>query len=211
MKRVFGAALCLLLCAAAGAAEEVKDEPTPERVTVVASGGGFFPVGRFGDVAQDGFVLEAGGFYRLRGRLASHLAPAFTAYYGFLEPVRPPSGVLPGTQGAHGSIDTTAFLGGLRVFMLPETYRVQPWFSMLAGWAHYTSFRPLPLAPAFAPGHAKRDDPMVCVGGGVDVKLHPNFSIGFVVRDNISLTDDHEDGERDLSSVSVLGALLFHY
>ncbi len=201
MKRVLPAVIGLWLAAGQiGSARADFRNPTSEQVGIVAFGGGFRPVGRFREKVTGGFALGAGGYYRLTG----FLAPAFAAHYAFLDPDR-------SATGARGSIDAWALVGGLRLFLLSERYRFRPWVAVLGGWAHYTSFRSLPLEPVFRPGRSTRDDPLISAGGGIDLSLHPNFTLGVDIRDNVSLTDDHDKGERDLTAVSILGSLTFLY
>ena len=202
MKRTFRVVICL--CAAAGvmtgsARAELRN-PTPEQVAVAASIGGFRPVGRFGDKVNGGGAVGASGFYRL----TRFITPAFAVHYAFLDPDESATGI-------RGSIDTWSVLGGVRLFLFPESYRLRPWVAVLGGWAHYTSYRVLPLETIFTPGRNTRDDPVVSAGGGIDLGLHPNFTVGADIRDNVSLTDDHEKGERDLTAITILGSLIFHY
>lgn len=201
MKRMLPVVIGLGLAAGQiGTARADLRNPTPDQVGIVASVGGFRPVGRFGEKVTGGLVLGTGGYYRL----TNFLAPAFAAHYAFLDPDRSATGV-------RGSIDTWGFVGGLRLFLLSETYSFRPWVAVLGGWAHYTSYRALPLEPVFRPGRSTRDDPLVSAGGGIDLSLHPNFTLGVDIRDNVSLTDDHDKGERDLTAVSILGSLTFLY
>lgn len=175
-------------------------DPAPERVSLVAGAGVLEPTGVFGDRVEGGPLFSVGSFFRLN----PYLAPAIAAQYALLEPDLPP--------GERGSFDTWRVLGGLRVFLVPKEFFLRPWLSAMAGWAHYTSYRRgVELSPVIAPNRDDRDDVLLNLGGGADLRLHPNFEIGFDVRHDVSFTDDSETGERDLHAVSILGMITFNY
>lgn len=198
MRRMLGAALVLCLVAPGVAGSQMRD-PTPEKVTVFGGGGWLFPTGRFRDSVKSGGAVGVGGFFRY-----GYVAPSMFAQYGFLEPDFAKTGV-------RGHVDTWRVLFGGRVYPLAESFVLQPFVTALGGWAHYTSSRKLDLAPVFAPGHDDRDDAMLSAGGGFELALHPNFSLAIDARDDLSFTDAHAKGERDLNAVSLTGLAMFRY
>ena len=202
MKRVTSAALLFAALSAAASAHAqapLARNQTPEHVTVFAEVGGLFPVGRFGNVADAGFAPSVGGYYQVN----DFIAPAFRIGWAFLAPNRDVTG--PG-----GSLDMLTALLGLR-FSLPVKSRVHPWASILGGIAHYASYRALPLEPVMDPGSSSRTDPAFTFGGGLDVDLHPNFSLGFDVHALFSISTESGGSERNLTAVSVGGMALLHY
>jgi hypothetical protein len=202
MKRVTSAALLFAVLSAAATANAqapLARNQTPERVTVYAEAGGMFPVGRFGDVADAGFAPTVGGYYFVN----DYVAPAFRIGWAFLKPNRDVTG--PG-----GSLDMANALLGVRL-SVPVKARVHPWVNVLGGVAHYESYRGLAFEPVLEAGSTRRTDPLFAFGGGLDVDLHPNFSLGFDAQALFSISTASGHGERSLTAVSIGGMALLHY
>ena len=88
---------------------------------------------------------------------------------------------------------------------------LQPWATIQGGYAHYTSFRPLPLTPVFAVGDDKRGDFLLALGGGLEARVHPKLSLGFETRGNFSFTNQRNQGERDLTALGLSAFAAFHF
>jgi hypothetical protein len=101
-------------------------------------------------------------------------------------------------------------LVGVRFFM-PLGLPFQPWATVLTGIAHYESYRHLQLEPVIAPGRTHRTDPVLSIGGGFDLDLHPNFSLGFDMHPIFSFSTDTQSGEDHLVALSFGGAALLHF
>jgi hypothetical protein len=180
--------------------------PNPERVTVIAAGGIALPAGDFGERAEPGPTVRFGGYYRLW----TLLNPAFEIQYATFD-AKPNPAMLGATGPRRGTIDFYDGLVGLRAFLLPEGYLFRPWGTVMGGFAHYGAHPRLPLAPAFGRNRDDRDDPLLAIGGGVDLSLHPNFSLGFDARLLQSFTRNRDLGEEDLQTTALTAALVFHY
>lgn len=187
----------LLLPAAANA--QWQRNPTPEGVTVFATAGGLFPVGKFSDAADGGFAPGFGGYYRLN----DFIAPAFQFQYAFLQ-------VDSQRLGGGESINALNLLGGLRLF-IPVKGIVHPWVTGLLGWAHYHTSQDLPLEPLFGVGERSRNDFMLSAGGGVDFQVHPNVSLGIDTRALFSISTNTSRGQGNLTAITVSGVALFHF
>jgi hypothetical protein len=201
MKRLTGVAWLLAVISAttANAQAPIARNPTPERVTTFIEAGGVIPVGRFADAAHAGFAPSFGGYYRVN----DFIAPAFQLQWAFLEPDRD-------RTGGVGSLDMVDALVGVR-FYVPLDFRVRPWATLLTGIAHYESYHVFPLEPVIGTGRTKRTDPVLSIGGGFDVDLHPNFSLGFDWHTIFSFSTDKSRGENTLTAMSLGAAALFHF
>jgi hypothetical protein len=158
-----------------------------------------FPVGRFADVADAGVAPSLGGYMRVN----RVLAPAFQFQYAFLE-------IDDQRIGGGESVDAFNLLTGFRLF-LPVEGVVHPWVTALLGWAHYKTDSELPLQPLFGVGEKDRDDVMLSVGGGLDFRIHPVFSVGIDTRALFSISTDTSRGAKNLTAMSVCGLAMFHF
>ncbi|MGH7899165.1 MAG: hypothetical protein ACREQQ_14515 [Candidatus Binatia bacterium] len=196
--RLAGSLILALAFEAAAQAPWPRD-PTPERVTFMGGVGGLFPVGRFADAADSGFAPSIGGFFRAN----KVLAHAFHFQYGHLEADEQ-------RLGGGETIHTFNLLTGPRLF-IPLKGPVSPWVTGLIGWAHYRTDRELPLEPLFGVGDRTRNDVMLSIGGGLDFRLHPVFSVGIDARALFSIATSDSRGEDNLTAMTVSGLAMFHF
>ncbi|MEA2625389.1 MAG: outer membrane protein beta-barrel domain [Candidatus Binatota bacterium] len=203
MKRFVGLGLWLALAFALGSfGDAAAEEPTrtPDRVSIAFGVGGILPTGKFADAADAGFAYSFSGYYHL----TDWFGPAFVFQQGFLE--SDPS------TGVHGgSVDTYSLAGGVRAYVLPPSFMLRPWVTLLGGYHRYAQHRKHELTPIFAIGHDDRDDPFLSIGGGAELRLHPNFGLGADLRYNASFSDSDDRGERDLGAFTIAALLILHY
>jgi hypothetical protein len=174
--------------------------PKPERVSVSFAAGGLIALGDFDDAANSGAAIMAIAHYRA----SQWVQPVVSFQWAFLEADE-------AADRGDSSLDALNFLFGVRGYLLPDDQPFRPYLTVLGGWARYMRDDERGLPGLIATGEDHRDDPAISPGGGFEVVLHPNVSVGMDGRALFSFATGDSKEEDDVTAVSLSGFAAFHF